>query len=800
MTEENGTPPLAKRFVDDCKVCFEHVKSHIVQHSNLCEQDIHEVVETLFFRLLFLRFLEEKEWLTFSGNTNYLSALCDSGGIDSKSVYLSRFRPLFSKGLSVEGNQEDSAYGSVPFLNLNLFHKTSLDVLDWDVSDDVIQSLLGRNGLFYTYVFNIDEFSSSEAINPEIIGTLFEELLIDRKERGAFYTPKPVVGYMCTEGIKLILEERTNVPIEQVMGLVDHDSLEKISMKQAELLRKKLLSITAIDPACGSGAYLIGLLQEMARIHRTLSTYLGDSNGSEFNLKRQLISKSLFGIDIDSNAVHRTKCRLWLSLATDSPKPFSVSRDEFNLETGDSLLGLGPQCVQDVLANDGGFDLVLANPPYVRHGHINPDFKKELFRQYSRLEDSPVHNTSDLYCYFFVRANQFLRTNGIQIFICSNSWLDAHFGTSLQQYLLRETHIISLIDSRKKKQFSNADVNTIISIIRKSKPADTNFILLESKFSEAILYPELRTTRRISQEQMVQSGLDIRGLYVGQRLSLFHRAPEIYLTMNDRIQPISRELQQLARISRGSSTGANAFFYLSKKQIVDHGIEEEYLFDVLRRPVECQSLRTSLSHQQTQLFACSHSKQSLTGTQTLSYILGGESKGFHQGSTCRSRKMWYDVNRSEPAPLLWMETMGSSHRVYTNDVGVLHSDKFYGIYPLNDSIDSLKLCIWLNSSPMILHKLLISFNSLGLGALKSPVYEVRKIRVPDLDSLHFDQDSLESFLQRPIHDVITEMSMPDRRKLEEPIMKMLGFSKEQEEEMRQAIIKLMSDRLDKAGS
>jgi hypothetical protein len=80
------------------------------------------------------------------------------------------------------------------------------------------------------------------------------------------------------------------------------------------------------------------------------------------------------------------------------------------------------------------------------------------------------------------------------------------------------------------------------------------------------------------------------------------------------------------------------------------------------------------------------------------------------------------------------------------------------------------------------------------------VYEVKKIPVPDLDLLHFDEKALESFLQRPIQDVVTEMSMPDRKKLEEPIMSMLGFSQQQEDEMRLAIISLMSDRLDKASS
>lgn len=792
---------LAKRFVDDCKAHFQLVKHHLLQQSlSLSEEESHEIVETFFFRLLFLRFLEEKEWLIFTGDPNYLSALCNSGGIGSKSIYESRLRPLFTKGVSINGHQENEAYGSVPFLGLDLFYENALDAINWDISDELTRSLLGKNGLFYNYDFNIGEFSFSEAINPEIIGALFEELMLKRQDKGAFYTPKQVVRYMCNEGIKRILEEKTVQSHDLIRRLVDLKSSDGMTLDQVNELKKGLHSIKAIDPACGSGAYLIGLLDELTQIHLALPTSLNDCSVSKYELKHQFLSESIFGIDIDSKAVTRTICRLWLSLAAESSHPFSVSSDLFNIESGDSLLGLEPQCVRDVKASNDGFDLVLANPPYVRHGLIDVDYKKQLLEQYGRMKDSPVHKTSDLYCYFFVRANELLRHNGIQVFVCSNSWLDASFGKYLQQYLLRENHIISLIDSRKKKQFGNAEVNTIISIIRKSESADTRFVMLESEFSESIQSSKQRTTRTISQKQLVESSLDDQGEYIGQRLSLFHKAPEIYLILKKALLVNSCELQQLARVCRGSTTGGNAFFYLNRTDSKNYGIEEEYLLDVLRRPVESQSILTSLSNRQTHLFACSATKDSLAGKKALSYILNGESRGYQKGSTCRSRKLWYNVYPSEAAPLLWIETMGSSHRVCLNDQGVPHSDKFYGIYPLTHHVDSLKLCIWLNSSPMILHRLLTSFNSLGLGALKSPVYEVKKIRVPDLTSLEFDKVALNSFLQRPIYDVITEMSMPDRKKLEEPIMRVLGFSQQQEDELKSAIIALMSDRLDKASS
>ena len=161
--------------------------------------------------------------------------------------------------------------------------------------------------------------------------------------------------------------------------------------------------------------------------------------------------------------------------------------------------------------------------------------------------------------------------------------------------------------------------------------------------------------------------------------------------------------------------------------------------------------------------------------------------------------MWYSLSLRPIAPILWMEIMGSSHRVFLNDEELHHSDKFYGIKPLPEQdIDNQKLCIWLNSSPIILHKLLTSFNSLGLGALKTPVYEVEAIPIPDLSSLEFDQDALQSFLNRPIGDVAEEMAMTDRAKLEEPILSMLGLNEEEQENLRQEIISFITDRTDKA--
>ena len=320
------------------------------------------------------------------------------------------------------------------------------------------------------------------------------------------------------------------------------------------------------------------------------------------------------------------------------------------------------------LENDG-FDIVLANPPYIRQENIDSEFKKELVKFYGRGDSPPTRDTSDLYCYFFVRANQLLREGGVQIFICSNSWLDTEFGADLQQYLLQNTHVISLIDSRMEKQFSDADVNTIISVIRKSIPGDTQFIMLEKEFEDSLQNQSLATTRVVSQSSLFQSALSEREEYLGQRLSLYHRAPEIYLHLTSVLNSSSKTLKEYAKVTRGSTTGNNAFFYLNKDGDETSKIEEEYLYDVLRRSSECESIRTSSSVRKLKLFSCKESKEELQGTQALKYIKKGEKEEVHLGQTCDARALWYNVNPNAQAPLLWMETMGDSHRVFQNDLG-----------------------------------------------------------------------------------------------------------------------------------
>ena len=860
-------------FYSDYKKEFERAKITIKENTLIEEEgDLHNATQTIFNRMLFLRFIEKKGWLklTNSEDEDYLKQLYRMGGIGSSDFYSSRLRPMFFKGLAVKGKQKDDAYGTVPYLNGGLFEETELDKKIPSLPDDFFKPLIGNRGLFYRYNFTVQESTPLDinvAIDPEMIGTMFEQLVTDRDEKGAFYTPRNVVSYMCREAIKSLIEDKTDIDSEKIRILVDDNEDPNFSLIEAKKINTALFELKAIDPACGSGAYLLGLLYELVRIHGILSTTHDDLKISVFKLKRQIIANSIYGVDIDPFATNIAMLRLWLSLSVEAPEPVPLPNLDFKIRTGDSILAPNPSQPNSRLDvtgalekarqleklamekyvrssgentrklrtkinegfaearkslrgeeeeigsvdfgvefigvfDNGGFDIVLTNPPYVRQEDIGKSFKRKILTNYTSEEDPPVEGKSDLYCYFYARANQLLRPGGIQVFICSNSWLDVGFGKTLQNYLLKNSHVIRIVDSRKDRQFASADVNTIISFIRNAKPTDKDeidFMMLNDSFASSINDEDLRTSESINQMELHQRGKDNKGKYVGQRLSVYHRAPKIYHQIMEKLSEDTRSLGNICEVKRGPVTGSNTFFFLNHDELRD--IESEYLFDVLRKPAECRSLLTSDSNRTVMMFSSNLEKTSMEKTNALEYIKQGEEDGIDQGSTCKARKNWYTLSLRSVAPILWMEIMGSSHRVFLNDEEVHHSDKFYGIKPLPEQeIDIQKLCIWLNSSPIILHKLLTSFNSLGLGALKTPVYEVESIPIPDLSSLEFDEDALKSFFTRPIKDVAEEMTMADRAKLEEPILSMLGLNNEQQQNLRQEIISFITDRTEKANS
>jgi len=244
---------------------------------------------------------------------------------------------LFFETLNIRRNNdvfeveglEGKLYGSrVPYLNGGLFDTDKPEgVLKIDFPEKYFIDLLD---FFEQYNFTIDENSPDDhevGIDPEMLGHIFENLLEENRDKGPFYTPKEVVQYMCKESLIQHLSSHFNNRLDISLFLRSHVVSDELAEKDNAVLLNELLDkIKVCDPAIGSGAFPIGMLQEIFEAKRFIYPYLKTSK--DFNpsqIKKDIIQKSIYGVDIEKGAVDIAQLRFWLSLVVDEENPRPVA-------------------------------------------------------------------------------------------------------------------------------------------------------------------------------------------------------------------------------------------------------------------------------------------------------------------------------------------------------------------------------------------------------------------------------------------------------------------------------------------
>ncbi|MDA1096369.1 MAG: class I SAM-dependent DNA methyltransferase, partial [Chloroflexi bacterium] len=317
-------------------------------------------VQTLFNRLMFIYFVSRKGWLRFKGDRDYLRAVWTdyrSQGTEPN-FYTNRLTVLFFTGLnnphSVDMRRRanpglDDLIGDPLFLNGGLFDNQAGPDTRKGVSvpDEVIR--LALDELFDRFNFTVMEstpFDVEVAVDPEMLGKVFEELVTRRHESGSYYTPRPVVAFMCREALKGYLGTApTGASAEAITRFVEDRDASALSLTSAPKVAEALGRVTVIDPACGSGAYLVGMMQELVELQTTLySSNLVHDAATLYDLKLRIIERNLYGVDIDQFAINIAMLRLWLSLAIefDGPIPPPLPNLDFKILCGDSLTGPDP--------------------------------------------------------------------------------------------------------------------------------------------------------------------------------------------------------------------------------------------------------------------------------------------------------------------------------------------------------------------------------------------------------------------------------------------------------------------------
>ena len=611
---------LSKEFFAKYKKFYEKFVDYASKHDlkqlyKRNEKAVRDYIKKMMGRLVFLQFLQKKGWLGVpkgkawgEGDRQFLQNLFKAATPKQKDAFLDEIlEHIFFHALN-DSNRADGelfdtkvkAYGfdgkvKVPYLNGGLFESDQEDATTcafpkaYFSDPDDAENNPGLLDFFSQYNFTIDENDPTEAevgVDPEMLSCIFENLLEDNKDKGAYYTPKAIVEYMCRESLTAYLQtDVKDADKEKIAAFVKSHDAEQLPKSLAKLIDGKLRKVKICDPAIGSGAFPMGLLRELLLCR----TALEDETKSAAEIKKEIIQNNIYGVDIEKGAVDIARLRFWLSLVVDEPTPAALPNLDFKIMQGNSLLesykgvdlggllaggvpekkkkasqgklALG-KCVQsftqgelafggdsaaeiitakmreyydesdhdkkakimedintqvkgyiktqlgsaapekeidalnpqndkfflwhtwfnDAFAN-GGFDIVIGNPPYIRPHHLPSDTKKLLWENYTTFEKK-----ADIYVCFLERGLNLLNANGSLTYIVSDGWLRLDSFAKIRQFILHASDVRQLIDF-SEDVFESATVKTCVVTLESVKRPDRKVLVSSADGIDELVSP-----------------------------------------------------------------------------------------------------------------------------------------------------------------------------------------------------------------------------------------------------------------------------------------------------------------------
>ncbi|WP_321021121.1 Eco57I restriction-modification methylase domain-containing protein [Bacteroides sp.] len=318
----------------------------LMQAFNHNEKKIRDYVKKMMGRITFLHFLQRKGWMC--GDFNYMQNMFENSPY--KNDYLdSVLEPLFFGILNTKPAEREALFADydwdksllnewkdIPYLNGGLFERDEEDEPESCFPADYFKRLFQ---FFSEYNFTIDENDPNDAevgVDPEMLGKIFENLLEDNKDKGAFYTPKEIVRYMCQESLIAYLETNTSVAKDKIRKFVlsPEDGVADIPDNKKPKLLTALEEVKICDPAIGSGAFPMGLLNELLHCREVLS-------GERYDravIKKSIIQNNIYGVDIEKGAVDIARLRFWLSIVVDEEIPSPLPNLDYKIMQGNSLV------------------------------------------------------------------------------------------------------------------------------------------------------------------------------------------------------------------------------------------------------------------------------------------------------------------------------------------------------------------------------------------------------------------------------------------------------------------------------
>lgn len=319
---------------------------------------VRDYIKKLLGRIVFLHFVQKKGWLGVpqggkwgEGDQSFMLNLWQKANASQQEDFLdSVLEPLFSGALDTDRRKNGDLFNTkvkgigtvrIPYLNSGLFLRDDLDKKTVKLPAEHFNDFFT---MLSEYNFTVDENDPNDThvgVDPEMLGRIFENLLEDNKDKGAYYTPKEIVHYMCQESLIAYLQnDEKNGDKEAIASFVyAHDKealVDKGGAALAKRLDQKLKDVKICDPAIGSGAFPMGLLRELFYCRDALEEI--STHGEQSKIKKEILLNNIYGVDIERGAVEIARLRFWLALVVDEETPETLPNLDYKIMQGNSLL------------------------------------------------------------------------------------------------------------------------------------------------------------------------------------------------------------------------------------------------------------------------------------------------------------------------------------------------------------------------------------------------------------------------------------------------------------------------------
>jgi hypothetical protein len=381
----------------------------------------------------------------------------------------------------------------------------------------------------------LGKYDFAEDLSVNILGHIFEQSISDleelknignteenketskRKKDGIFYTPEYIVDYIVINSLGEYLKniERNILADNNLKEGIQDKNYNKRATKAYIEYREALEKVKVLDPACGSGAFLVKVFDFLLSEHKRVNNILEDLQGTKdmFSTNeyiKSILQNNIYGVDINPESVEITKLSLWLKTANKGQK-LVILKD--NIKCGNSLIDdplvAGKSTFKweeefKEIMDNGGFDVVIGNPPYLRLQGLRTNFKKET--DYYENEYISATGRFDIYVLFIEKSFKLISNNGKVGFILPHKFMVSDFGVGTRKLLSDLKGVESIVSFGSEMVFSDASTYTCILILSKNN--------LEFKYKEIrphdinlpFEFEQIKTSSLSSEKWSLQSG------------------------------------------------------------------------------------------------------------------------------------------------------------------------------------------------------------------------------------------------------------------------------------------------------